>query len=657
MLDIICLGRSSVDLYGQQVGGRLEDMASFAKYVGGCPTNISIGTARLGLRSGLITRVGDEHMGRFIREQLEREGVDTSGVITDPERLTALVILGIRNRQQFPLIFYRENCADMALSPDDLDPELIENAKAVLVTGTHFSTPSTDAACRHAASLAHKAGRLVVFDIDYRPNLWNLAGHGAGESRFVADEKTSRHLQTILPLCDLIVGTEEEFHIAGGTTDTLAAIRRAQDLAPVGAVLVCKRGAMGCTVFTERADSWEAGILGPGTEVEVYNVLGAGDGFMSGFLYGWLRDQPLLDCARYANACGALAVSRHGCAPAYPSEIELRWLVEHGSSEFALRKDQKLSRIHEATTRPRRWNRLVAFAFDHRVQFLKVAEAHGKGEAEIHRFKTLALEAVRHGGKGDPGQGLLVDDWLGREALHEAAALGPNGQSAWIGRPLEVSGVFPLELEEGPDIGSRLNEWPTTHCVKVLFPYRLDDDVEVRRKHEALLLRLADACRRTRHELLVEIITSRTVETADKPGGEAQHKGQDPKMTPVIMGIIYELGVYPDWWKLEAIEDRTFWQECSDLVAEHDPHAQGIIVLGKRAAPEVMQRIFTTAAGVEHVKGFAVGRTIYEETLAAWLASTLDDDEAIEHMAQAYRNLIHLWDQALQAAAQSPDGA
>ena len=99
-LDVICIGRSSVDLYGGQVGGRLEDMSSFAKYIGGSPTNISIGCARLGLKSAVITGVGDEHMGRFIREQLIREGVDTSHVKTDPDRLTALVILGIRDNEE-----------------------------------------------------------------------------------------------------------------------------------------------------------------------------------------------------------------------------------------------------------------------------------------------------------------------------------------------------------------------------------------------------------------------------------------------------------------------------------------------------------------------------------------------------------------------------
>jgi hypothetical protein len=115
-IDVITIGRSSVDLYGQQVGGRIEDMGSFAKYVGGCPANIAIGSARLGLRPALLTRVGDDHMGRFLREQLEREGVNTDLIVSDPERLTALVLLGIRDKDQFPLLFYRENCADMAIS-------------------------------------------------------------------------------------------------------------------------------------------------------------------------------------------------------------------------------------------------------------------------------------------------------------------------------------------------------------------------------------------------------------------------------------------------------------------------------------------------------------------------------------------------------------
>src|SRR5215218_9174315 len=153
-LDLISIGRPSVYLYGQQVPGRLEDMSSFAKYVGGSPTNTAIGGARLGLRTALLTRVGADHMGRFIREQLVREGVDVAGVISDPDRLTALVILGIRDRETFPLIFYRENCADMAICADDVDEAQVRRSRAVLINGTHLSQAGVFEASMKAAHLA-----------------------------------------------------------------------------------------------------------------------------------------------------------------------------------------------------------------------------------------------------------------------------------------------------------------------------------------------------------------------------------------------------------------------------------------------------------------------------------------------------------------------
>ena len=626
-LDVICIGRSSVDLYGSQVGGRLEDMSSFAKYIGGSPTNVSIGSARLGLKSALVTRVGDEHMGRFIREQLEAEGVDSSKVITDAERLTALVLLGIRNSEQFPLIFYRENCADMAICETDIDEEFIASASAVLVTGTHFSTKSVADASFKAMKLARKHGRKVCFDIDYRPNLWALGGHGDGESRFAESEVVTAHLQTILPHCDLVVGTEEEWHIASGTTDTLAGLQACRSLSD--AVFVCKRGALGCTVFAAEIDEWHSGISVPVREIEIYNTLGAGDGFMSGFLRGWLRDEPLATCANFANACGALAVSRHGCAPAYPSFAELTHLLKNGSMEFALRKDQALENLHWSTTRHRRYDRLTAFAFDHRHQFIKWAEEAGKDESAIDTFKSLALSVARNLlGRGE-GVGILVDDELGRSALHAA-----SDDDLWIGRPIEQSGVFPLALCEEPDIGSRLAEWPVNHCVKVLAPCRMDDSYELRTYHERLLTQLADACRRTRHEFLLEIITARP----DKLAAPNQIHG--------LMERFYELGIFPDWWKLEPVLESGFWKRCGDIVRDNDAQMQGIIVLGKEAEPEMLASVFRNARAESLVKGFAVGRTIFAGAAQDWLNGRIDDDMAVTTMTNLFAGLIDAWDKA-----------
>jgi 5-dehydro-2-deoxygluconokinase len=631
-LDVICIGRSSVDLYGEQVGGRLEEMASFAKYVGGCPTNIAIGTARLGLKPGLITAVGDEHMGRFIKEQAAAEGVDIRGVKTDAARLTALVILGIRDRHTFPLIFVRENCADAALTEADVAEDYIASARAVVVSGTHFSKPNLDAMSKRAMRLASRHGGRVIFDIDYRPVLWGLTGHGLGEERFVASASISAHLQTILPGCDVIVGTEEEIHIAGGTTDTLAACRRIRELAPA-ALIVVKRGPMGCVVFDRAIPAdIEDGIKGPGFPIEVFNVLGAGDAFMSGFLRGYLRDEPIATACKYANACGAFAVSRHGCAPAVPSFEELEYFFAHGSRERALRKDAKLEQVHWATTRTRAWPQLLAMAFDHRAQLEQMADDAGVSHEHIPYFKRLCLAAARRVAERRADCGILLDERFGRDALDEA-----SGEALWIGRPIEQPGAVPLRFEGGPDVGCTLREWPTRHCVKCLIHYHPDHPEPLRAEQEAQALRLFDACRRTSHELLLEIIPSRSPTPIDET------------TLARALARFYEVGICPDWWKLPDPGSEPAWNAIAATIRRHDPHCRGVLLLGLDAAPDVLERSFALAARQPICKGFAIGRTIFGQPARAWMAGEIDDDEAVRRMATTYADLIVAWERARAA--------
>lgn len=624
-LDVITIGRASVDLYGAQVGGRLEDMGSFQKYIGGSPCNMAAGTARLGLKSALITRVGDEHMGRFIREELAREGVDVRGVITDKERLTALVLLGIRDEEQFPLIFYRENCADMALCEDDIDPALIADSRAVVATGTHLSNPRTEAATLKALRLARETGAQTALDIDYRPNLWGLAGHGDGESRFIESAQVTAKLQSTLHLFDLIVGTEEEFHIAGGTTDTVAALRAVRAVS--GAALVCKRGAKGAVAFTGAIpDSLDDGETGPGFPIEVFNVLGAGDGFMSGLLKGWLDGENWPTALKYANACGAFAVSRHGCTPAYPSWAELQFFLDRGVVEKALRKDQRLEQIHWATNRHNDWSTMRVFAFDHRMQ-LEAME--GATVDKIGAFKQLCLQAALQVAGGKPGHGILCDGRLGRSALYKAAGTG-----LWIGRPVEWPGSRPLTLEPeiGPDFGG-LSEWPLEHVVKVLCFYHPDDTAEMKAEQEATVLRLFHACRRNRLEMLLEIIPSKVAPVNDETSA-------------TIIQRFYDLGVYPDWWKLEPFTSNAAWTKACDAITRNDPHVRGIVVLGLDAPMDQLADSLALAAGHDLVKGFAVGRTIFAEAARQWLAGTMSDAAAVADMVAKYENLCRVWDAA-----------
>ena len=631
-LDVITIGRSSVDLYGAQVGGRLEDMGSFDKYIGGSPTNMAAGTARLGLKSALITRVGDEHMGRFIVEELAREGVDTSGIVTDPERLTALVLLGIRDQERFPLIFYRTDCADMALCEDDIDPAFIARSRCVTVTGTHLSHPRTEAALLKALRLAREQGAQTALDIDYRPNLWGLAGHEAGEERYIESAKVTAKLQSTLNLFDLIVGTEEEFHIAGGTTDTIAALRAVRQVS--GATLVCKRGPMGAAAFTGAIpDTLDEGEKGPGFPIEVFNVLGAGDGFMSGLLKGWLDGEDWPTALTYANACGAFAVSRHGCAPAYPSWEELQFFLKRGVKNRALRHDAELEQVHWATNRKGDWSTMRVFAFDHRSQLEEMADAAGVSRDRIGTFKQLCLRAARQVAGDRPGHGILCDGRLGRDALFEAAGTG-----LWIGRPVERPGSRPLELEPdlGPDYGA-LREWPLEHVVKCLCFCHPDDDADLWARQEEVVRRIFAQARRNRLEFLLEVIPSKAGPV-------------DDETTARVIQRFYDAGVFPDWWKLEPFATETAWANAVAAIERNDPRTRGIVVLGLDAPESALATSFALAATFPLVRGFAVGRTIFGAVARDWLAGRIADDDAIATMADTYARLCAVWDDVRRAA-------
>jgi 5-dehydro-2-deoxygluconokinase len=626
-LDVIAVGRCSVDLYGQQIGSRLEDVTTFAKSVGGCPSNIAIGTARLGLKSGLITRVGDEQMGRYVKEQMAREGVSLDGIATDPTRLTALVLLSVENDKTFPLIFYRENCADSALSESDIDEDFIASSASVLVTGTHFAKPHTDAAQRKAMKIARAHGAKVILDIDYRPNLWGLAGHGAGEERYIRSDKVSDHLKTILPDCDLIVGTEEEVHIAAGSEDTLEALGIIRSLSK--AVIVLKRGPMGCVVYPDAIpDSLEKGIVGTGFPIEVYNVLGAGDSFMSGFLRGWLKGEDHATSATWANACGAFAVSRLLCSPEIPTWDELQFFLKHGSPHKALRKDEAINHVHWATTRRAQPEQLLAFAIDHRMQLEKMADEAGAPRARLNEFKRLAIAAIARVAKGEPGFGTLLDDVYGREAMFDAAKLG-----LWVGRPLEQPGSRPVRFEFTQDVGARLVEWPVTHTIKCLSFYHPDDPPELKQEQAQTFRTLYEAARKVGRELLLEIIAGK-------------HGTLDDTTIARALEEHYALGIKPDWWKLEPQASAKAWENISAVIRRNDPYCRGVVLLGLDAPEEELAEGFAAVAPHEVVKGFAVGRTIFSHAAKNWLAGGMSDEEATAEMALRFGNLVALWNAA-----------
>ncbi len=324
--DVLAMGRSSIDLYSNDMGAPFEEIKSFAAYVGGCPTNISVGTRRLGLRSALLTAVGEDPVGDFILSFLNEEGVETGFIPRKPGHRTSAVLLGIEPPDKFPLVFYRDNCADIELTTDDVLAAPVARSRALLISGTGLSKEPSRSATILAAEQAKASGATVFLDIDYRPDQW----HDRRAFGVVT--------RSVLRLVDVAIGTEEEVEALDGGLQTFMEGAKVSDAGAEGGaaagagrspgsgspVLVMKRGEKGASVYLPGGDAIDAAPFA----VDVCNVLGAGDAFGSGFIYGYLKGWDWHRSARMGNACGAIVASRHGCANFMPYEQEALDFVE-----------------------------------------------------------------------------------------------------------------------------------------------------------------------------------------------------------------------------------------------------------------------------------------------------------------------------------------
>ena len=308
--DVITTGRVSVDLYPEQVGVALEDVRTFQKSLGGSATNVAVAAARLGARSAVITKVGDDPFGNYVRQALDGFGVDRRWVGTDPELRTPIVFCEIHPPDHFPLLFYREPKApDLNISEGDLDLDSIRAARLFWTTGTGLSQePSRTATLLALESRAGAPGAITVHDLDHRPVFW-------------PDEREAgRWAREAVGRATVAVGNESEVEMAVGTRDPHEA---AQALLELGVELaIVKRGPDGVLARTRD----ELIELEP-VRLEVLNGLGAGDAFGGALSYalvnGW-EPEPAL---RLANAAGALVASRLACADDMPTLEELRELV------------------------------------------------------------------------------------------------------------------------------------------------------------------------------------------------------------------------------------------------------------------------------------------------------------------------------------------
>ena len=623
--DLVCMGRVAVDLYAEQIHSPLENAQSFRKYLGGCAGNISVGTSRLGLKSAMFSCTGTDAMGEFLRQQLHHEGVDTTLLRDTSEHLTALVLLGVSPPDRFPLIFYRENCADMQIRPEDADPAFLRKAKALLFTGTCLSSPSMKVATQAAVKTAKEQGCAVILDIDYRPVLWGLTAAGDGESRFVASEAVTKELQPLLKDLDLIIGTEEEVMIAGGTEtleDALQVIRDSSN-----ATVVLKRGEKGCEVFEPGSQRSRTARPFP---IKVLNILGAGDAFAAGFLRGWLHGETLETCALWGNANGALTVTRHGCAPSMASFEELQYLIENFDSDPNILTNSRLLRLHQRTIlgKPRNYP-LQVLAFDHRTQFEDSCKQHNQPTSRITEFKSLVFEGFKKVATERPDLplALLVDPQYGADILQDSAYASYS-----VGAPIEQAGSFPVEWLCGEELHEHLLGRPSEWFVKVLWHYHTDLPAAEKERQLIQLKRLEEICQLLDRRLMLELILP-------------AHLSQDGNAMAAAIDEVYEAQITPFWWKIMALDTKMEWQHVTAALDRHDSEA-GIIVLGKNAPLETFPAWFKTLRSTPHTCGFAIGRSIFWKPWESFISGSMAPDEIPSIIEKNYVAVLEMWEAA-----------
>jgi 5-dehydro-2-deoxygluconokinase len=310
--DVLTMGRVSVDLYPEQSGVTLAEVRSFAKSLGGSPTNVAVAAARLGRSSAVITRVGADGFGPYVRQALRGLGVDDCFVGTDPDLRTPLVFCELHPPDHFPLLFYRQPTApDINLRLELLDLDAIQQARVFWTTGTGLSDEPSRTATLGALE-ARGRGGITIHDLDYRPSLWPEPDAAAAYQRCALRHAT------------VAIGNLTEASVAVGEGPPEHLARRLLKLGPELAIV--KLGDQGVVV----AWGGETRRLEPVT-VDVVNGLGAGDAFGGAVCHGLLARWDPVRVVRFAAAAGAFVAARLACADAMPTEAEVRRLMERGS--------------------------------------------------------------------------------------------------------------------------------------------------------------------------------------------------------------------------------------------------------------------------------------------------------------------------------------
>jgi 5-dehydro-2-deoxygluconokinase len=314
-MDFIAIGRLCIDLNANEINRPMEETMTFTKYVGGSPANITIGMARMGMKTGFIGKVANDQMGRFIVDYLQKNQIDTSNVVTDQTGgLTGLTFTEIKSPTDCSILMYRENAADLKLAPSEVLEEYVAQAKVVLISGTALAQSPSREAVFLTLDYARKHGAIIVFDIDYRPYTWT------------SREETAVYYNLAAEKCDVIIGTREEFDMMerfeGSVTNDAATAGKWFDYN--AQIVVIKHGKDGSIAYTKDGESHKGAIF----PAKVIKTFGAGDSYAAGFLYGLMQGWEVSASMEFGGAAASIVISSHSCSDAMPTVEQVKTYIE-----------------------------------------------------------------------------------------------------------------------------------------------------------------------------------------------------------------------------------------------------------------------------------------------------------------------------------------
>jgi len=314
--DFIGLGRIGIDMYANEVNCPMEEVKTFSKFIGGSPANITVGAAKLGLKSGFIGKIAEDGFGRYILRYFEEKGIDISGIVYDTSGAnTQIAVSEVLGQESAKCIFYRANVADLNLLPTEIDENYIAATKILLISGTALAASPSREAVFVAIEYAKKHHVCVMMDIDYRPYNWR------------SREETAVYYSLAAEKCDIILGTRDEFDMIeaiydpGNKDDDKTASRLLEKSA---SIVVVKHGKQGSRGFCKDGSVYD-GVIFP---TRVFNTFGAGDSYAAAFIYGILNGLDVGACMKYGAGASSIVISRNACADAMPTEAELKAFID-----------------------------------------------------------------------------------------------------------------------------------------------------------------------------------------------------------------------------------------------------------------------------------------------------------------------------------------